>query len=75
VLEVVKGAFANGVPLDQIIAMVPPNKWIAVDGDLTAEKFREQASTLQAKLGGTYNLRRYFCDDDQLFVTTGGHTR
>jgi hypothetical protein len=73
VFEVVKAALAKGLPLEQIAALVPPNKWISVDGELTAEEFQEKASMLQAKLGGKYNLRRYFCDDGDLFHI-GGRT-
>jgi hypothetical protein len=73
VFEVVKAVLATGLPLDQIAALVPPNKWISVDGELTAEEFQEKAATLQAKLGGKYNLRRYFCDDGDLFHI-GGRT-
>lgn len=73
VLEVVKAALAKGVSQAQIAVLVPPNKWISVDGELSGEQFREQAAKLPAKLGGTYDLRRYFCDDDQLFHI-GGRT-
>jgi hypothetical protein len=73
VFEVVKAAVAKGLPLEQIAALVPPNKWISVDGELTAEEFQEAASKLQAKLGGKYNLRRYFCDEGELFHI-GGRT-
>ena len=71
VLEVVKAALTKGLSPGDIAAMVPPNKWISVEGQLTAEEFQERAATLQAKLGGSYNLRRYFCDDDQLFHVDG----
>jgi hypothetical protein len=68
---VVKAALAKGLPPEQIASMVPPNKWISVDGELTAEEFQEKASKLQAKLGGKYNLRRYFCDTGDLFHIAG----
>ena len=71
VFEVVKAALAKGFPPEQIANLVPPNKWISVDGELTAEGFQDKASNLQAKLGGRYNLRRYFCDDGELFHITG----
>ena len=71
VFEVVKAALAKGFPPEQIAALVPPNKWISVDGEVTAEEFQDKASKLQAKLGGKYNLRRYFCDDGELFHIAG----
>jgi hypothetical protein len=36
-----------------------------------AEEFREKAANLQAKLGGRYDLRRYFCEDGELFHASG----
>lgn len=71
VFEVVKAALAKGFSPEQIAALVPPNKWISVEGELTSEVFRDRASKLQAKLGGKYNLRRYFCDDGELFHIAG----
>jgi hypothetical protein len=73
VFEVVKAALGKGLTHEQIAAMVPPNKWISVDGELTREEFQDKVSQLQAKLGGKYNMRRYFCDDGELFHI-GGRT-
>jgi hypothetical protein len=42
VFEVVKAALAKGLPPEQIASMVPPNKWISVDGELTAEEFQDR---------------------------------
>jgi hypothetical protein len=70
VFEVVKAALAKGFSPEQL---VPPNKWISVDGELSAEEFRAKASNLQAKLGGTYDLSRYFCADNEVFPI-GGRT-
>jgi hypothetical protein len=69
--EVVKAALAKGVSPEQIGALISPTKWLSVDGELSAQDFREKASKLQAKLGGRYNLRRYFCDDGELFHAAG----
>jgi hypothetical protein len=68
--EVVKAAIAKGFSPEQLI---PPNKWISVDGELSAEEFRAKASNLQAKLGRTYDPSRYFCADTEVFHT-GGRT-
>jgi hypothetical protein len=65
--EVVKAALGKGLSPDQISSVIPPRKWLSVDGELTAEEFRARASTLQTKLGGRYDLRHYFCEDDELF--------
>jgi hypothetical protein len=55
------------VSLEQIAALMPLTKWISVNGEVDAEEFREKAANLQAKLGGRYDLRRYFCEDGELF--------
>jgi len=68
VLEVVRAALAKGLTPELTAA---PNKWISVQGELTADEFRDKASMLQAKLGGKYDLRRYFCDDGELFHIAG----
>jgi hypothetical protein len=68
VFEVVKAALAKGFSPEQIAALVPPNKWISVDGELNSEKFLDNASKLQAKFGGKL---RYFCDDGELFHIDG----
>jgi hypothetical protein len=65
--ETVRAALSKGVSLEQIAALMPPNKWISVNGEVDAEEFREKAANLQAKLGGRYDLRRYFCEDGELF--------
>ena len=71
VFEVIKAAIAKGFTPEQVASLVPPNKWISVDGELTADEFQEKASQLQAKLGGKYNMKRYFCSDGELFHING----
>ena len=71
VFEVVKAALAKGFPPEQIATLVPPNKWISVDGEVTAEEFGDKVSKVQTKLGAKYDLSRYFCDDGELFHITG----
>jgi RecB family endonuclease NucS len=71
VFEVVKAALAKGLTPEQIAGVVPPRKWISVEGDLTADEFRDRASKLQAELGRKFDSIRYFCDDGELFQITG----
>ena len=58
VFEVVKAALERGISPDEIAALISPTKWISVDGEVTAEEFRDKAAKLQAKLGGQYELSR-----------------
>lgn len=67
VFEAVKAGLAKGLTAELIASMVPPNKWISVEGEVSAPEFQDKASKLQAKLGGKYDLHRYFCEDEELF--------
>jgi hypothetical protein len=73
VFEVVKAAIAKGFSPEQIAALVPPRKWISVDGEVTAEEFQIEASKLRGKQGGNLDLGDYFCDEGDLF-RVGGRT-
>jgi hypothetical protein len=73
VFEIVKAAVAKGFSPDDVAKLVAPNKWISVDGEWNADEFRARAAQLQAKLGGKYNLKKYFINDGELFHL-GGRT-
>ncbi len=71
VYEVVKACLAQGIPAREISNHIPPNKWLSVEGTINAAEFRAKASQLQGKLGASYNLRRYFSEDGELFHGDG----
>ncbi len=50
--ETVRAALSKGVALEQIASLMPPNKWISVEGEIDADEFQQKAANLQAKLGG-----------------------
>jgi hypothetical protein len=70
-LEVVRAVLRNGFPPEQVGSVIPPGRWLSVEAELRADEFRVKASALQAKLGGRYDLRKYFCEDDELFRVSG----
>ena len=70
--QVVKAARSKGISPEQIGTVIPPGKWISVEGELGAEGFQSAISSMQGKLGGKYDPKRYFCDlDDELFHDAG----
>jgi hypothetical protein len=73
-LEVVKEVVARGISAEKIADVLPPRKWISVEGEVGAEEFQVRAQKLQAKLGGQYNLRKYFCFDDDMLFRLNGRT-
>jgi hypothetical protein len=64
VLAVTRAAFAQGIPIESIRELMPPRKWIEVEGELSADKFRQ---TIEVQ----YDPQRYFCGDGELFHTAG----
>lgn len=72
-LEVVRAVLRLGLSPEQVGSVIPPGKWLSVEGEVGADDFRSKASTLQGKFGGQYDLRRYFCGDNELF-RSGGRT-
>jgi hypothetical protein len=73
-LEVVKAVVSRGISPEKIAAVLPPRKWISVEGEVGVEEFQARAQKLQAKFGGQYNLKRYFCDDDEMLFRLNGRT-
>jgi hypothetical protein len=73
-LEVVKAVVLRGISAEQIATVLQPTKWISVEGEVDAKEFQARALKLQAKFGGQYNLKRYFCDDDEALFRLNGRT-
>lgn len=70
-LEVVRAVLRKGLSPEQVGSVIPPGQWLSVDGEFSADEFRAKASMLQAKFGGRYDLRKYFCEEEQLFRVAG----
>jgi hypothetical protein len=70
---IVTAALRNGLSPEHVGSVISPRKWLSVEGEVGSDEFRAKASTLQAKLGGRYDLRKYFCEDEELF-RVGGRT-
>jgi hypothetical protein len=70
VFEAVKFAITRGVGPEEIGGLVPPSKWLSVDGEVETEQFwallhRANPKQLQ------YSPKRYFCGSDELFHLNG----
>jgi hypothetical protein len=64
VLAVTQAAITHGMSLEEVRKTMPLNKWIGLDGDLTAADFI-------GRLAEGHDPRRYFCDDGELFHAPG----
>ena len=54
-------------------SIIPPGRWLAVDGELNSDDFRVKVSQTPARFGGRYDLRKWFCEENELF-RAGGRT-
>jgi hypothetical protein len=65
VFEAVKFAIARGATPNDIARLVPPYKWLSVEGNVPAEEFWSNTKHLQ------YSPKKYFCGDGELFRVDG----
>ncbi|MBK9169950.1 MAG: hypothetical protein IPM24_21155 [Bryobacterales bacterium] len=72
-LAVVRHGMALGLTPQQVASVIPPGRWISVEGETSAEEFQAKAASLETKFGGRYDLRRFFWEDDEL-IRAGGRT-
>jgi hypothetical protein len=70
VFETVKFAIQRGAAPDDIARLVPPSKWLSVEGDVPAEQFWSVVEQTNPK-AGQYSPKRYFCADGELFRLNG----
>jgi hypothetical protein len=71
--EVVATVLRKGLSPEQVGSVIPPGRWLCVPGELDSDEFRIAATSLQGKMGGRYDLRKYFCEGEELF-RVGGKT-
>jgi hypothetical protein len=53
--------------------VIPPGRWLSIEGELSSDDFRARLSKMPAKFGGRYDVRKYFCEENELF-RAGGRT-
>jgi hypothetical protein len=73
ILEVVRAVIQAGISPDKLTDVLSWGKrrWIKVPGELSEADFREQAAQLLSPMGVPYQLKRYFCKEDELFQVAG----
>jgi hypothetical protein len=73
ILEVVRAAIHAGVSPEKLTDVLSWGKkrWIKAPGELSEADFRDQAAQLPSPSGASYQLKRYFCKEDELFRVAG----
>ncbi len=69
--RVIQALIAQGVTPEEIFQFFPGRKFLVVAGECSAEEFRRKASQLKTSSGSPQDLRRFFVEQDELFVVNG----
>jgi hypothetical protein len=64
-------AINQDVPVSELQRIIPAIKFLGVDGRLTGAEFRSQAAKMKTSTGATYDFRRFYVDDEDLFFSEG----
>jgi hypothetical protein len=74
-LELARAAVSAGVTPEQFATHLPGDRWrwVWVDGEVDAAAFLAELPRLRTPRGGSYEARRFFVDDGDLFHV-GGRT-
>jgi hypothetical protein len=70
-LAVVRGLIQQGVTVPDIMRHLPERKFLRMDGIIKSAEFRANMIDLRRPKGGSYDPRRFFLDDDELFHFDG----
>lgn len=68
---VIQTCIQNGITPEQIMEYFPKGSWLWVEGDCNHEEFVERAAMQKTIFGTSYNLKRYYTKDDELFHSCG----
>jgi hypothetical protein len=67
----VRALIANGVTPEQMQDVFPEKKFLRVPGGCNADEFQAKVSQMKNSSGGTYDIRRYYAEEGELFHVNG----
>ena len=70
-LGVVRALIDQGKSVRELEEILPASKFLGVPGKVTGDEFRTAVSQMRTQGGATYNPRRYFFEDSDLFFSDG----
>jgi hypothetical protein len=70
-LLAVRALIDHGVSVTDLQKIIAPRKFLGVPGKLSADEFRFLASTMKTKNGASYDFRRFYATDGDLFFSEG----
>jgi hypothetical protein len=72
-LRAIRAIVNKGVLVSELQSIIPAGKFLGIEGELTGAQFKEEASKMKTPTGASYDLRRFYVNDEDLFFS-GGRT-
>jgi hypothetical protein len=70
-LLVVRALVENGKPVLELQEILPARKFVGVSGNIKGTDFRVAVSEMRTQSGASYDPRRYYFEDQDLFFSDG----
>lgn len=70
-LSVVRALVDHGQPVSELEKILPERKFVGVSGKLGGQAFRAAVSNMKTPGGASYDPKRYYFDDADLFYSEG----
>lgn len=70
-LRAIRAIIGKEVPVSEVQQIIPARKFLGIEGQLSGTEFRDRASKMKTSTGATYDFRRFYVDDEDLFVSEG----
>jgi hypothetical protein len=67
----VRELIRNGVRPEQLMTFIPARRWLKVTGTCSVKEFTERSAELKTVSGASYDLRRFFTEEDELLHVNG----
>jgi hypothetical protein len=61
----------KGKGVAELQQFLSPRKFLGIPGKLTGQDFRSQAAEMKTPSGASYDLRRFYIDEGELFFSEG----
>jgi hypothetical protein len=70
-LLVVRALIDKGKTVAELQQVLPAGKFLGISGELNGNEFRKKASEMKTPSGASYDLRRFYIEDEDLFFSQG----
>jgi hypothetical protein len=68
-LHAVRALIRNGISVSELEQILPAGKFLGVAGKLDGETFRKAVSEMKTPAGSSYDFRRFYVGDEDLFFS------